>query len=429
AALMPEEKQEMAQEVDLLTYNPLDRKAQQDPFPYYAALRKEAPVYHHKASGLYFISSMDAVLEVLTAPSLFSSKASKPDTAPEGAIGDELREIARSGFPNVSTMLTADPPAQTRYRKSIGKPFGPRRIKEFEPLLREVCADLIEAWPDQGEVAFLESFAMPFPIGAISHALGMAPSLAADIKRWSDDSVAALGARISDSRRLEAAQGVVESQKYWASRYEQAQADPVGDIVSNLVNADFEDHMGVVRKLDVNEFISMMRQFMVAGNETTTKLLTSGIRLLIENPEEWKKIQQDPSLIPPMVEEVLRIASPNQGLFRTVTEDTELQGIPLRAGDRLWVIFGSANRDEKYFPDPDRFNPARENLRSHLAFGKGTHVCPGAPLARLEARVAFEELVSSVESFAFAPGYKAEYEPSYVLRGLTRLDVVLKKHA
>jgi cytochrome P450 len=128
-----------------------------------------------------------------------------------------------------------------------------------------------------------------------------------------------------------------------------------------------------------------------------------------------------------MVEEVLRLASPNQGLFRTVTEDTQLQGVHLRAGDRLWIIFGSANRDEKYFPDPDRFDPSRKNLRSHLAFGKGTHVCPGAPLARLEARVAFEELATSVETFDFAPGYKVEYEPSYVLRGLTHLDVVMQK--
>lgn len=419
----------MAQAVDLQTYNPLDRKVQQDPFPYYAELRRQAPVFRHEASGLYFISSMDAILDVLSAPTLFSSRASKPDTPPQGAIGDQLRAIEAEGYPNVSTMLTADPPAQTRYRKSIGKPFGPRRTKEFEPLLREVSRELIAAWPEQGEVAFLESFAMPFPIAAISHALGMDSSLEADIKRWSDDSVAALGVRITDDRRLEAARGVVESQKYWASRYEQAQADPVGDIVSNLVNADFEDHTGRVRKLDVNEFISMMRQFMVAGNETTTKLLTSGVRLLIENPAEWEKVKQDPSLIPAMVEEVLRIASPNQGLFRTVTEDTELQGVPLKAGDRLWVIFGSANRDEKYFPDPDRFDPSRENLRNHVAFGKGTHVCPGAPLARLEACVAFEELASSVESFAFASGYQIEYEPSYVLRGLTRLDVVVQRRA
>ena len=419
----------MAQDVNLQTYNPLDREVQQDPFPYYAALRKHAPVFHHEASGLYFISSMDAIIEVLSAPKLFSSKASKPDTPAEGAIGDQLRQIAAGGYPNVSTMLTADPPAQTRYRKSIGKPFGPRRIQEFEPLLRRVSRELIDAWPQQGEVAFLESFAMPFPIQAISHALGMDSSLAGDIKRWSDDSVAALGARITDERRLQAARGVVESQQYWAGRYEAAQTHPVGDIVSNLVNADFEDHTGVVRKLDVNEFISMMRQFMVAGNETTTKLLTSGIRLLIENPTEWERVKQDPALIPPMVEEVLRIASPNQGLFRTVTEDTELQGVPLKAGDRLWVIFGSANRDENFFPNPDEFDPTRENLRSHVAFGKGTHVCPGAPLARLEARIAFEELVSSVESFHFAPGYQTEYEPSYVLRGLKRLDVVVRKRA
>ena len=417
----------MAEAVNLLNYNPIDRDAQQDPFPYYAELRKQAPVYRHEASGLYFISTMDAILEVLAAPTLFSSKASKPSTPPQGEIGDQLRKIAAEGYPNVSTMLTADPPAQTRYRKAIGKPFGPRRIQEFEPLLRDVSRELIAAWPEQGTVSFMESFAMPFPIRAISNALGMSPTLEADIKRWSDDSVASLGVKITDARRIEAEHGIVESQKYWATRYAQAEQNPIGDIVSNLVGADFEDYTGQVRRLDVAEFISMMRQFMVAGNETSTKLLTSGLRLLIENPTEWAKIQDDPSKIPAMVEEVLRLASPNQGLFRTVTEDTQLQGVHLRAGDRLWIIFGSANRDEKYFPDPDRFDPSRKNLRSHLAFGKGTHVCPGAPLARLEARVAFEELATSVETFDFAPGYKVEYEPSYVLRGLTHLDVVMQK--
>ena len=417
----------MTEALDLATYDPMERSTQQNPFPYYAELRKRAPVFQHPKSGLFFVSTMDGVLEVLGKPKLFSSRASKPPLTAAGPVAEELQKIEREGYPNLATMLTADPPEQTRYRKSIGKPFTPRRIREFEPLLRQVATDLIDRWPTQGEVAFFESFALPLPIRAISYALGMAPELEADIKRWSDDSVASLGVAISDARRLEAARGVVESQKYWASRFDEARRNPVGDIVSNLVNADFEDHAGDVRKLEVAEFISMMRQFMVAGNETTTKLFTEAMRLLIENPGEWQRIREDPTLIPAMVEEALRLSAPNQGLFRTVTEDTELQGVPLRRGSRLWIIFGSANRDEKYFPDPDRFDPTRENVREHLAFGKGTHVCPGAPLSRLEAVVGFEELVRRVGSVGFAKGYEVEYEPSFVLRGLTRLDLVVSK--
>lgn len=417
----------MTESVDLATYDPMDRATQQNPFPAYATLRREAPVFRHPASGLFMVSTMDAVLEVLGQPNLFSSESAKArtDTRPS-PVDEQIREIMAEGYPMIATMLTADPPAQTRYRKSIGKPFTPRRIREFEPILRAATTELIDAWPAEGTIDFDATFATPFPIRAISFALRIAAEREKDVRRWSDDSVASLGTRITDERRVEAARGVVESQRYWASRFEESRATPTDDIVSNLVNADFEDHTGAIRKLEIAEFISMMRQFMVAGNETTTKLIGEAIRLLIENPAEWRRIQEHPETIPNMVEEALRMASPNQGLFRTATDDAEVAGVRIPKGSRLWVIFGSANRDEKYFPDPDRFDPTRENLRDHIAFGKGTHVCPGAPLSRLEGLIAFEELARRVESFALPEGFEIEYEPSFVLRGLARLSLDVK---
>lgn len=412
---------------DLSRYDPAAPATQQNPYPWYAALRREAPVFYHEASGLYMVSTMKAVMQVLAKPTLFSSAASRASTPVSPAIGAELKAIQEGGLPNVPTMLTADPPAQTRYRKSIGKPFAPGRTRKLEPVVRRIATNLIEAWPRDGVVDFLEVFAMPLPIRAISHVLVMPEELSASIKRWSDDSVAALGAAISDARRLEAARGVVESQHYWARRYQAARSGTEDDFVTNLVNADFQDHSGTIRKLEVAEFVSMMRQFMVAGNETTTKLFSEALRLLIANPVEWQRIREDPARIPAMVEEAFRLASPNQGMFRTVLEATELEGVALPAGARLWIIFGSANRDETVFPDPDRLDPSRENLRDHLAFGRGTHVCPGAPLSRLEAVVGFEELVRNFESFSFAEGYVPQYEPSFILRGLRSLEVVAKR--
>ena len=151
------------------------------------------------------------------------------------------------------------------------------------------------------------------------------------------------------------------------------------------------------------------------------------MKLLIEYPEEWRRIREDPSGIPGVVEEGMRLSSPNQGMFRLATADAELEGVKIPKGSLLWVMFGSANRDERVFPDPDRFDPRRDNLREHIAFGRGAHFCIGAPLARLEGRVAFEQLAKRIDRLEFAPGNTFEYEPSYILRGLAALDIEVTK--
>jgi cytochrome P450 len=189
----------------------------------------------------------------------------------------------------------------------------------------------------------------------------------------------------------------------------------------------FTEESGKSRVLDYAELVSIILQLMVAGNETTTKLINETVKLLIENPDQFQRIKDDPSTIPDMVEEALRLSSPNQGLFRVVRKDVELDGVKVSAGSTLWVMFGAANRDERHFPEPDRFDPTRENLRDHIAFGKGAHFCIGAPLARLEAKVCFELLAERIEHWEFAPGNTFEYEPSYILRGLKNLELDIKK--
>jgi cytochrome P450 len=161
----------------------------------------------------------------------------------------------------------------------------------------------------------------------------------------------------------------------------------------------------------------------VAGNETTTKMLTEMVRLLAENPEQWEMVKKDPSRVERIVEETLRLSTPTQGMWRIVTADTELGGYPLKKGDRLIIVFSSANRDECLYSEPDAFDPDREHLRDHLAFGKGIHFCLGANLSRLEGKVALEELSKRIESFRLADSNKYEYFPSFMLRGLTSLDI------
>ena len=412
--------------IDLGQYDPMDPETQQDPFPAYATLRREAPVFRHPTTGMYFISRLDTVSRVLAEPLIYSSQFANLGIASTSETAQQMAEITREGWDPVHTMLTADPPGQTRYRKTVGRAFSSRRILAVEPRIRELTDELLQDWPERGRVDFYQ-FAVALPVRVIAHMLNMAPWTENEIKRWSDDSVATLGVAITNERRLEAARGVVEMQKYFASEFEARRAEPRDDFLTDLALAEVEDLDGQTRPLNMQELLSIIQQLMVAGNETTTKLLNETAKLLIENPGEWEKIRKEPEAIPAMVEEALRLSTPNQGMFRLAKQDSELEGVPIAKGSMLWIMFGSANRDESYFPDPDRFDPGRENLREHIAFGKGTHFCPGAPLARLEARVVFEQLAKHVERWSIPAGFPLRYEPSYILRGLAALELDIEK--
>ncbi len=418
-------------EIDLDNYNPMDHEVQQCPFDHYAALREHGPIFHHKQTGMYFASRLDVVNEILRDTETYSSKMASAGTVGDSEIMKQVAAIMREGWGRKDTMLTIDPPYQTKYRKLVSRTFSARRIAALEDKIREIAVDLINEFPDEGPIDFHADFAVSFPVKVIHYALDMAPETEEKIKQWSDDAVAALGSDISDERRLEAARGQIDNQMYWHGAYEERLANPTGDILSDLAHADFDDPdlpEGETRKLDFAEVNSIIQQLMVAGNETTTKFLNETIRLLIENPQWWDAMEADPEgNINALVEEGLRMSTPNQGMFRVATRDTEIEGTPIPAGSRIWIMFGSANRDETRFENAEQFDPGRDNLKDHIAFGKGHHFCIGAPLSRLEGKVAFEELVKRIERPTFSEGNTFEYEPSFILRGLAQLDLDIKK--
>lgn len=411
---------------DLATFNPFDPETLQCPFPHYAAMREEAPVHFVEAVGIYLVTKYDLVLEVVRDPQTYSSKFGGASMPLPSEDRQKLAEVMAEGYPRVPTMLTADQPEHTRYRRLVAKAFSPREISALEPEIRQITNALIDSWIDRGSIEFVEEFAVPLPVRVIARALNVPDERLADFKRWSDDSIAGIGTALSIEGRVAAERGVNEFQAYFAEQLEQRRTAPQDDLLTKLLNAriDADDpEVTDLRPLDMPEMLSIVQQLLVAGNETTTKMLTEMMRLLGENPDQWQRVKNEPELVDRVVEETLRLATPTQGMFRIATRDTELGGVAIPAGSRIVIAFCSANRDDALFDDPDAFDLDRDNVREHLAFGKGVHYCLGAGLSRLEGRVALQELSRRIESFRLADSNTYEYFPSFMLRGLTSLDL------
>ena len=428
-------------EIDLAEFNPLVPEVMQCPFPHYAAMRAQQPVFQLPGAPMYFVTRHDLVLEVIRNIEVYSNQFQSFSSSGGGfgSMSDaeqaELRAVMAEGYPQVSTMLTADPPAHTRYRGLVAKAFTPKAIAELRPFAEDLCHRLLdEIFADGGRVELMERFAVPLPVRVIAQALNVPGDRLADFKRWSDDSIAAIGTAITPARFIEAQRGIVEFQRYFAAELQARATEPQDDLLTRLVEARLDPEQAAAlgrdveaagSPLDMGEMLSIIQQLLVAGNETTTKFITETVRHLAENPALWAALRADASMISGVVEEGLRMSTPTQGMFRRVTRDTTLAGVDIPEGATVVVMFASANRDEAYFDDPDVFDPRRENLREHLAFGKGTHYCLGANLARLESTVAFEVIRERVSAIELADSNTFEYEPSFILRGLKRLDVIL----
>jgi cytochrome P450 len=413
-------------DIDLSTFNPFDPQTLQCPYPHYAKMRSDAPVHHIESLGMYFVTRHDMINEVIRDVQTYSSLFGNTSMPLPPEAREKMMAVLAEGYPRVPTMLTADPPTHTRYRRLVSKAFTPRSIVELEPTIRAITTRLIDSWIDSGRIEFVTQFGVPLPVEVIAKALNVPDDRLVDFKRWSDDSIAGIGTNIGIDARVEAERGVNEFQRYFADALEQRRVHPQEDLLTKLLNARIDDDdpdVTDMRALDMPEMLSIIQQLLVAGNETTTKMLTEMMRLLAENPDKWAAVKADRSLIPGVVEETLRLSTPTQGMFRIATRDVELGGVHIPKGSRVVVVYSSANRDENIFINPDEFDPERANVTDHLAFGKGTHFCVGANLSRLEGRVALEEIAKRVDSFTLPDTNQFQYHPSFMLRGLTSLDL------
>ncbi len=405
----------------------LDPGVLAEPYAFYGALRAEAPV-HLTPYGFWLISRYDHVMTVVRDPERFSSRMLAGPFAAEPS--PEVAEILEDAYPGVPTLLTNDPPSHTRFRNLVNKAFTPKRVGGMEADIRRIADELVDRFIKAGEVELVSQFAVPLPLTVIADALGVDRADMPAFKRWSDDSVAPLSGLLTEERKVECARTRVEMQRYMVERIEERRIERRDDLLSDLVHArvdagagDGGSGEGAGEPLTMAELLNVIEQLLVAGNETTTKLITAGVLLLLERPEQMALVRQDRSLVPNLVEEALRYESPVQMLFRPTTVEVEVGGVTIPPGSACMVMYGSANRDDGHFPDGASFDVARDNARTHLAFGQGPHFCVGAALARAEARIAFDVLLERLEDIAVAPANTYERELSMVLRGWKALHL------
>lgn len=405
------------------------------PYPIFADLRSGGGVAWVESLGAWMITRYDDVRAILRDTERFSSlfptgPAAGGEALMKGIMQlmqePEMQAVLGSNSMQrgrAAVLLNADPPEHRRQRRLVNPAFRPDRIRGMEPAIRatterlldDVCRDLHET----GTVEIVSRFAVGLPMTIIALALGVPDDDLATFKRWSDDLVMPVG---NHNPSTEQVRGFVLSTKafneYFLARVAERRVTPTDDILSDIANAEIDGE-----ELSDDEQLGMLTQFLVAGNETTTKLITNTIRYLAEDPELQARVRADRSLVETLVEEMLRIEAPVGGLFRQAKVDVEVNGTKIPAGDHMWLLFASANRDECKFAQPDRVDLDRPNVKEHLAFGNGEHFCPGAGLARTEARIAVDLLLDRLEDISLAPGNDFEFEDSFVLRGLKRLVV------
>jgi cytochrome P450 len=418
---------------EVVDFDASDDAVMQCPYPHYRAMRDGAPVleldgapFGRTDERIFAVSRHEDVKRILHDPAAFSSRFGSPAAKPTGELLERLKAVVANGWPNVSTMLTEDPPSHTRYRRLVSMAFTPKRVKLLEPAIRAICEELVAGFDRAPRVDFLKKFAVPLPVGAVAVILEVPNTRQDDFKRWADSSVASIGRSITDDERVAAERDIVEQQKYFAAELEHRRDNPRDDFLTDLLNAELSGTDDIEGgRLDMAEMLSIIRQIQVAGSETTASLLNDLMAQLALHPDEWERLKADPSRAALVVEEGLRWASPNQGLFRIVTTDTEIAGTPIPAGSTIWVMYGSADHDDRVFDDPEAFRPDREGVNSHIAFGHGIHFCLGAALARLEAVTALRTLAEHIDTIAVVEPDALRYGSSVILRGLEHLELDL----
>ena len=395
----------------------LDPRLYDDPWDTYRWLREHSPIHHDTTNDLWVVSRHEDVSHISRHQELYS--------AAQGV---------RPNVPAVMSIISMDDPEHTRQRRIISKGFTPRRVRELTDHMRDVCNQVIDEIAQRGDCDFVEDFAIHLPLIIIAELMGLDPDQRMKLYRWSDDMMAGDGhVDPHDPVTVKAGKAFGEFVAECVQLIEERRSAPTDDIIGILTGAYDAGELSVeeamladaeaAANLDDDELLMFLTLLVVAGNETTRNAISGGLLAFSRFPEERDKLIADPSLIESAVDEIVRFVSPVLSFHRTVTEAHTYKGVDFVPGDRILMLYQSANRDEAVFDDPDTFRVDR-SPNPHLGFGIGTHYCFGANLAKAELRVVFEELFRRLPDIRIPEGAPLQRGDSSLVISLSHLPAV-----
>tara|TARA_B100001057_G_scaffold344325_1_gene345314 strand:- start:326 stop:1603 length:1278 start_codon:yes stop_codon:yes gene_type:complete len=408
-------------------------QVQQCPYSAYKALRDDAPVYQDPKTGFFIVTRYKYVRELLLDTENFSSSFGAAAQKAESNINSDhvkqgVKLFEEKGWIPAPTLAGRDNPNHKEMRSIFDKAFRPSKIKELETVVEKTSYDLIDAFIDNGSCDWVKEFSVPLPLKIIGVQMGIENEDDLwKIKVSTDAFFHRIGMMLTKEQELEAIEKEIEGQHYFQPIFEKLRKNPDDSLLSELVNTEIEEWG---RPLNDNELhAEMMADTFVGGSETTTNALSAGIKLLVENPDIWKRLKSDPDkYLKVFVEEVLRLESPVQSLMRTAAKDVIFHGVEIPKGSVVNVRYAAANRDERAFDEPEKINLDRKKAGSHMAFGSGTHHCLGAPLARRELWWGFKVVLDRFKTISFSQDKNDfTYHPHYLLRALKELHIDFEK--
>jgi cytochrome P450 len=401
----------------------------QNPFPFYATMREKDPVHYDKTLNAYLVARYEDVRTVLLDSASFSMERGWQTNYAHGFVEEFVEILKRDGggfFPDV---IMTDPPRHTRIRKLMEQAFTPRRVKFLEAGISARAAGFIDALPEAGEIDGINDFALPLTIDILAEQLGIPKADQTRIARWTLALSAQVGRMQSRVEMQQNAAEICALQRYVIAMIEARRKSPTNDLISDLVHARNPGEDDPV--LDFAELVACTRALIGGGSETTANGIAGMLLTLATRPEAARQLRdglEDERTVNRFVEEALRLSPPPRALSRVATHDVELGGVRIPENSQVLIMFASANRDERHFPDPDAFDLARPNLISHVTFGAGIHKCVGLALARMEMSVVAREVARRIRDIRLAiPIGELAYIPSTSNHSLQRLPLSYAK--